>query len=210
MKVAIISDIHGNLPALEAVASRIRDVDWVMCLGDVVNYGPWSDECLELLHTLPGMIMLEGNHEALFLGKESLEHELPLVQQFYHASFARFTRLDLIENLPLETTFEGFLCTHTLDGQKIYENTNLVPPRDCFIGHTHHAFHVQRNGYQIINPGSVGQNRKRLDIACYALFDTSTREVRLNELTYPAIMLLNEMKTLDYPAECLAYYRSKL
>lgn len=210
MRVAVISDIHGNLPALETVALKIRHVDAVMCLGDVVNYGPWSDACLELLYTLPGLTLLEGNHEALFLGKEPLEHELPLVQKFYHASFARFSRRDLIENLPLEATLGGYLCRHTLRGQKIYKDTDVVPPSDCFIGHTHHAFHVVRHGYQVVNPGSVGQNRKRLDTACYAVFDTATCGVALEEVVYPVSVLLNEMRAFGYPPECLAYYQRKL
>jgi len=210
MRVAVISDIHGNLPALETVALNIRHVDAVMCLGDVVNYGPWSDACLELLYTLPGITLLEGNHEALFLGKVPLEDELPLVRQFYHASIARFTRRDLIVNLPLEAALDGYLCRHTLDGQKIYEDTDVVPPSNCFIGHTHHAFHAERHGCQVVNPGSVGQNRKRLDMACYALFDTVTRDVALKQAAYPVSVLLNEMRALDYPPECLAYYQSKL
>jgi putative phosphoesterase len=210
MRVAVISDIHGNLPALEAVVLKIRDVDAIMCLGDVVNYGPWSDECLELLNTLPALTFLEGNHEALFLGKELLEHELPLVQLFYHASFARFSRRDLIENLPLQAALDGYLCTHTLDGKKIYQDTDVVPPCDCFIGHTHHAFHVVRYGRQVINPGSVGQNRKCLSNACYALFDTATRTLNLDQVMYPATLLLNEMLALNYPPECVAYYQSKL
>ena len=210
MTVAVISDIHGNLPSLEAVVLKIRHVDAVMCLGDVVNYGPWSDACLELLHTLPRLTLLEGNHEALFLGKVPLGHELPLVQQFYQASFARFTRRDLIENLPLEAALGGYLCTHTLDGQMIYRDTDVVPPSDCFIGHTHHAFNVKRHGRQVVNPGSVGQNRKRLDMACYALFDTTTRGVALEQVAYPVSVLLKEMKALGYPPECLAYYQSKL
>ena len=86
----------------------------------------------------------------------------------------------------------------------------MAPPSDCFIGHTHHAFHVERHGRQVVNPGSVGQNRKRLDMACYALFDTVTRDVILEQVTYSVSVLLNEMKALDYPPECLAYYQSKL
>ena len=190
--------------------SKIRCVDAVICLGDVVNYGPWNDECLELLQTLPKITLLEGNHEALFLGKEPLENELILVQQFYHASFPRFTRRDLIMNLPNEFTLGGYLYTHTLDGRKIFADTDVVPPTDCFIGHTHHAFHVERQRRQLVNPGSVGQNRKALNIACYALFDTATGEVVLEQTIYPIHRLFSEMKALNYPPECLAYYQSKL
>lgn len=210
MRLAILSDIHGNLPALEAVAARIRDVEQVVCLGDVVNYGPWNDECLELLRTLPRLVLLEGNHEALFLGKEPLGHELPLVQQFFHASIASFTRRDLIADLPLEVTIGGFLFTHTLDGRKVYRDTEIQPPGDCFLGHTHHAFEVRRGGFRVINPGSVGQNRARLDLACHALWDTDTQVVSLEQTPYPARQMLDEMRARRYPAECLAYYESKL
>ena len=182
VRVAILSDIHGNLPALEAVAFHIRHVDAVMCLGDVVNYGPWNDGCLELLYTLPGLTFVEGNHEALFLGTESLDHELPLVQQFFHASYSRFTRRDLIENLPLEAFLSGYACRHTLGGKKIYEDTNVDFCSDCFIGHTHQAFQVERNGHRLVNPGSVGFNRKQLNMASYALFDTVTRDVALEQV----------------------------
>lgn len=210
MRVGVVSDIHGNLPALEVVTDRIRDLDLVICLGDVVNYGPWSDECLELLHTLPRMILLEGNHEALFLGKEPLEHEVPLVQRFYHATIGRFTRRDLIEDLPLETTLAGYLFTHTLNGQRIFKDSEFSPASDCFIGHTHHPFHISRDGRQVINPGSVGQNRARVDLACYALFDTETGQISLEQVTYPVDVLLDEMRRLEYPPECLAYYLGKL
>ena len=71
MRLAIFSDVHGNLPALELfVADTERVVDGYVCLGDVVNYGPWSDECVELVCSLPNIIYLEGNHERMFLGEE--------------------------------------------------------------------------------------------------------------------------------------------
>ena len=181
-----------------------------MCLGDVVNYGPWNDDCLELLQTLPSLTFLEGNHEALFLDAQSLEHELPLVQSFFHASFSHFTRRDLIENLPLEAALGGYVCRHTLAGKKIYEDTNVALCSDCMIGHTHHAFRIERDGHQLVNPGSVGLNRKQLNLASYAMFDTVTRDVVLEQVAYPVKVLLNEIRALDYPAECLAYYESKL
>src|SRR5512136_1600072 len=84
MLVAILSDIHANLPALEKfVASTQGVAEAYICLGDVINYGPWNDECLELLYSLPNVVVLEGNHERLFLGADQIADELPLVQAFY-------------------------------------------------------------------------------------------------------------------------------
>ena len=53
MMLAIISDIHGNLPALEKALNLIKKVkvDNYLFLGDVVGYGPWSNECVELIST---------------------------------------------------------------------------------------------------------------------------------------------------------------
>ena len=45
MRTFFISDIHGNLPALEIVFNIIEDKDHIIVLGDVVNYGPWSNDC---------------------------------------------------------------------------------------------------------------------------------------------------------------------
>ena len=210
MRLAIISDIHANLPALESVAEQIRQADQVVCLGDVVNYGPWNDECLELVSTLPGIVMVEGNHEALFLGKESWDREIPLVQKFYHASIKHFTRRELISDLPMQIAIAGHVFTHTLGSMKIYQDTDVEPPMDCFVGHSHHAFDMMKHGRRVVNPGSVGQNRKRLDIACWAWWDIDTGAVTLEQTIYPAQHLLCEMRMRGYPDECIAYYESKL
>ncbi len=210
MIVGIVSDIHGNLPALEAVEAQLRHVDQVICLGDVVNYGPWSDECLELLQTLPQFLFLEGNHEAMFLGKTLISREIPLVREFYRITKERFRRLDLIKGLPRETSRWNYLFTHTLNEAKIYPETPITPPGNCFVGHTHCAFAVERGGFRVVNPGSVGQNRARLDLASYALFDSESGKVTLSEITYSTDLLLAEMQARNYPPECLAYYRKKV
>ena len=69
MRYAVFSDVHANLPALERFVDQTRaEVDAYICLGDVVNYGPWNDECLDLVISLPGIVYIEGNHERLFCG----------------------------------------------------------------------------------------------------------------------------------------------
>jgi predicted phosphodiesterase len=211
MRIAIFSDVHGNLPALEAfVDHTARDVDAYVCLGDIVNYGPWNDECLELVFSLPNIVVLEGNHERLFLGVEDPSHEIALVQDFYRHSIASFTRSDLIVGLPLEYEVDGFTCTHTIDDKRIYRDTPVEIDRNYVIGHTHHAFDITRSKHRIINCGSIGQNRKDLSRSSYALMDLDLESVSLKEFTYDYGKLIAEMERRGYGRNCLDYYKSKL
>lgn len=210
MKIGIVSDIHGNLPALEAVAPKLRPLDRVICLGDVVNYGPWNDECLCLLRELPGFQLVEGNHEALFLGKTPLEEEIPLVRSFYHESFPRCSRFDLIRDLPESLDLYGARFTHTLAGRKIYADTPMEWSGSFFIGHSHQSFCRFHAGSRLVNPGSVGQNRAQIRWAEYAVWDTSRDHVDLERVEYRFETVLAEMQSLGYPEECLRYYRSKM
>lgn len=211
MKIAVISDIHANLPALQAViADFIGHVEHVICLGDVVNYGPWNDECLQALAMIKGIEAVRGNHEELFLGLEPINHENRLVQLFYQSSICRFTRADLIEGNTLSVTRREWSFTHTINGMKLYQDTPIELNGHTFVGHTHHQFDVTRGAFRMVNPGSVGQNRKRLDLACYAVFDEDTEMVEMRQVRYDVRSLLAEMRDRGYPPECLAYYESKL
>ena len=70
MRVAVFSDIHANLEAIEAVLSHalLQQVDRYVCLGDVVGYGANPNECIERLRALPDCTCLLGNHDAAVLG----------------------------------------------------------------------------------------------------------------------------------------------
>jgi len=73
--VALISDVHGNLPALEAVVKKIdtfKPDQWV-CLGDVVGYGPFPSECIDLIRSrnIPTVM---GNHDAGVSGNLTIKH----------------------------------------------------------------------------------------------------------------------------------------
>lgn len=65
MKLAVLSDIHANLPALEAVlaGARRRGAEQYLCLGDIVGYGPQPEECARLIRRL-GAVTVLGNHDA--------------------------------------------------------------------------------------------------------------------------------------------------
>jgi predicted phosphodiesterase len=64
MKILVLSDLHGNLPALQAVLEAASDVDQILCLGDLVNYGPQPAECVRsAMETLTPDWLMQGNHD---------------------------------------------------------------------------------------------------------------------------------------------------
>lgn len=210
MRVAIFSDIHGNLIALEKFVQSTRGaVDTYLCLGDVVNYGPWNDECLEIICQLPAITVLEGNHERLFNGMDDVSNEIPLVQDFFRCSRPLFSRLDLIADLIQRTNVGAFECTHTIEGRAIYRDTTIEIGHDYIIGHTHHQFQIDRCGFTIVNPGSVGQNRQYIDMVDYSILDTVKGRMYMHSLPYDVDLFLSELHSKGYPKHCVAYYANK-
>lgn len=212
MKFALFSDVHANLPALETVLDATRgEVDAYVCLGDVVDYGPWNDECLDLILSLPGIILLEGNHERLFAGRESIEGKPELAQLFYNASRRSFTRNSALRGLRQTTHVGAYRAQHTIADLRIYPNTPMDVTGKHFVGHSHYQFRRDfPGGGTLVNCGSVGQNRRRIDLASYVVYDTQTEELRLEERPYPLDRFLAELDARNYPQPCIQYYRRKL
>jgi predicted phosphodiesterase len=71
-RILVLSDIHGNLPALQSVLQDAGEVDAVWCLGDLVGYGPYPNECIELIREQKELLCVMGNHDAGMLGRISL------------------------------------------------------------------------------------------------------------------------------------------
>jgi predicted phosphodiesterase len=72
-KVLVISDVHANLTALEAVLADAGKVDQVWCLGDIAGYGPDPNECIERIRGLPKLTCMMGNHDYAAIGDMALE-----------------------------------------------------------------------------------------------------------------------------------------
>jgi predicted phosphodiesterase len=211
MIVAVFGDVHANLPALEAFETAVRDVaEGYLCLGDIVDYGPWNDECLERIAALPGIQIVAGNHDRLFLDDSGLDREAPVVQEFYRASRASFTRMDLLRGLPDELTLGPFRCTHTIGERRVFADTQLSVDSDYLIGHTHWQYSIRRGRWRIINPGSVGQNREQINMVDYALYDTESDKVTFARIPYDISAFLAELRARNWPAPCLGYYARKL
>jgi predicted phosphodiesterase len=209
MQVLVYSDVHGNLPAFEKMLEQEKNCSAYLCLGDLVNYGPWSNECIDLALSLPNSTILKGNHEDYFIdGKYS--GKSTLVQAFFNKAIEKFDRHEKISKFVNETKIDKFTCKHTINDDYIYPDTNVVLDSNYMIGHSHHQFLYKYLDYELINVGSVGQNRKKIEIINYILVDLNTKLVAFKHLHYDITPVIKQMNILKYPNECVAYYLSKL
>jgi predicted phosphodiesterase len=209
--IAIFSDVHGNLLALERMLSDTKSiVDKYVCLGDTVNYGPWGNECVELVCLLPNITYISGNHERLFNDHTHIKDELPLVQTFSNIALSNFSKYDLIRNLPDTCEVLDYICSHTLNNMSIYKDTHIRFDKNYIIGHTHQQYVKYWQDWVIVNPGSVGQNRSYINITDFMLFDTDTQKYIFRSLPYKYNQFLSELKSKKYPQECIEYYDKKL
>jgi predicted phosphodiesterase len=152
MRLAVISDIHGNLEAFEEVLKDIDDqeVDAGVCLGDNVGYGPEPEDVVRLIRRL-GIPCVMGNHELAVLDHHYLEWFNPEAQRsiLLTEQLISYETVSYIESLEASMVYHGCLCVHGCppdsvttyifepmkrELQRIFEAT---PEQMCFVGHTH-------------------------------------------------------------------------
>jgi predicted phosphodiesterase len=203
----IYSDVHGNLPAFEMMLGKVGRCDRHICLGDLVNYGPWSNECIDLAMSLPNSTFLMGNHEEAFLqGFYPGSNEL--VKTFFKVTYDGFDRFDAINGFQEYSSLDSYRLMHTIQDMYIYPDTDIILDDNYVIGHSHHQFTYQNNGFVLFNAGSVGQNRKYINI-CNYLIHTPEHGITMEQLAYPVEILIDEMRSRGYPQQCIDYYRNK-
>ncbi len=152
MNVAIISDIHGNLEAFEAVLSDIaeREADHVICLGDCVGYGADSEAVLLRLweENIPAV---RGNHEDAVFDDSVLEWFNPQACDAILKTRAMLSpeSRERISRWPLFIPFDAAWCVHGFPPASVHtylfeatprmviESFTTIPSRLCFVGHTH-------------------------------------------------------------------------
>ena len=208
MRVAFFSDIHGNLPALEIAIRKAGRVDGYIVLGDVVNYGPWSNECVELLEELPNCIKIKGNHEDYFI-KGKCDCENYLANEFFNHCYDDFKLTSLIQAYKNDSQFENYICTHTIEERYIFEDTDISIDNNYIVGHSHRQFRINSNGFSLLNPGSVGQNRQFINEINFMIYDTTSLNVDFRSVLYDVDIMINKMKKMDYPQICQDYYKNK-
>ena len=121
MKLALLSDIHGNLPSLEIAVKELKKkkIDAYFFLGDSVNYGPWSNECVEFIENLENSYKILGNHEDYFIKKkcDSTNH---LANTFFDFCIKDFTKVNIIKKYKKKINFEKINFIHTIENKYIF------------------------------------------------------------------------------------------
>src|SRR4030065_1998195 len=102
MRILIISDIHANLTALEAVLAEAGKFDTTWCLGDLVGYGPDPNECVERIRELPNLQCIMGNHDAAAVGSIEVDAFNPDARKTVLWTQERLTpaNKEYLKNLP--------------------------------------------------------------------------------------------------------------
>ncbi|MCW8131506.1 MAG: sigma-70 family RNA polymerase sigma factor [Planctomycetota bacterium] len=152
MKIAVLSCIHGNLPALEAVVKELDAAkpDQVYCLGDVINYGTEPSACIGIVRER-GWTVLQGNHEAFVLEPAMLDEFNPFARNCGFFTLGALSASDRawIKTLPLTASAAGIQFVHgsPVKGKEVRQY--LLSQEDmkagfeamtaplCFVGHTH-------------------------------------------------------------------------
>ena len=210
MKYLIISDVHGNLPALESVLKKEKNIDGYVNLGDVVNYGPWSNECVERINDLKNCINIMGNHEEYF-NSGVCNVKNPLVQAFFYKNYPEYTMKKITDKYEQSVDFMGFTLIHNLlEKGYVFADTDLKLTKNTILGHSHQQYLRKINQKILFNPGSVGQNRKSIDISNYAIWDIKTGEFFMKNIKNNIGLLINEMKHRNFPKICINYYKNKI
>lgn len=229
MPFLIVSDIHGNREALEAVLADARGhYDRIVCLGDLAGYGADPNFTVDWARANVSAIV-RGNHDKLCGGLESFYSYRPAARAAAEWTVNTLTAENrtYLERLPRgPLPYEGFDLVHgsPLDEDEYLMTTNDVATirRDIdtplsFFGHTHlqGGFLIARNNIKpidrhrvleleghytyLVNPGSVGQPRDGDPHAAYALYFASEHVIEFRRVAYDAAAAGKKIRAAGLP-----------
>jgi diadenosine tetraphosphatase ApaH/serine/threonine PP2A family protein phosphatase len=229
MRVAVLTDIHSNAPALDAALDAVGAFEQLWVLGDSVGYGPHPNEVVERLRELEA-VAVQGNHDAAVLGRipTGTFNDLARAAVRWTAGSMTAANLDWLAEQP-EMRVEGdFTLAHGSPRDPLWEYLFSVPAARinlaafetpyCIVGHTHHPLVFRDDdgqvealfaddGYTleldarrcILNPGSVGQPRDGDPRACALILDTDAAEATWLRFDYDVAATQEAIRATELP-----------
>lgn len=201
MKVLVVSDVHSNLAALEAVLDDASPFEAAVSAGDIVGYGPHPEECIDRLY-LRDFRCVAGNHDNAVATKET-DWFNDDAQEAIRINRGQLTAASLrwLGSLPTELRLEiDGLRIAIYHGSPTQPLTSYIYPEEAevqaerflaftntkvlILGHTHIPYKMERNGCFVFNPGSVGQPRDGDPRASYSILETDPLSVENRRVEY--------------------------
>lgn len=214
MRIALLSDVHGNAHALEAVLADVGAADGYWFLGDLVAHGPRPAECVRRLRELPGLVAVRGNTDRYTLTSPP---DPVMVASFdWTRSSLSADDLTWLGSLPLEARpLDDVLMVHASPGRD--DGPGLDPHTAAddlvavfsgagaglvLVGHTHHPDERRLGDVRVVNPGSVSLPRTSEAVTRYAVL-TSTDDgwsVQHRVVPYDRDAVLADLAVGDHPS----------
>lgn len=154
MSILIVSDVHANLVALEAVLEAAGDIEGLWNLGDIVGYGPRPRECVERIMSLRPSASLIGNHDWAAIGRLALDEFNPVARYATYWTTAHLgaEHMRYLESLPNRVIEDDWMLVHGSPRHPVWEyvytariahqNFELFDAPVCFLGHTHIQLYI--------------------------------------------------------------------
>ena len=181
MRYGVVADIHGNLPAFEAVIDAMPAVDRWLCAGDTVGYNPWPADCLAQVRDLDAATVM-GNHDRAVASDTGFRfNSMAAAGVTYARDELNEDALTWLDSLPNRRTIDGgdILLVHGHpENPDRYTYPDEFSPamlgnnaRVTITGHTHVQGVREFEEGVVMNPGSVGQPRDGDPAAAFAVLD---------------------------------------
>lgn len=217
MIIGLLSDIHGNAPALSAALMHLEArTGTILVAGDFAGYYPFVNECIEMLSSY-SIIGVRGNHDDILLQYLDSGKIPPDYQKKYGSALVRCTdslttaSKKFLAGLPLrqDIILSGTSITmvhgtpwNPLDGRIYPDFSDWQRFDECtsdiiIIGHTHYPLERPRKNRLLVNPGSVGQPRDKKKGSCFAELDISQRSVQFYRIPYNSRRIIEDARIHD-------------
>lgn len=229
MRIACISDIHGNIYALNKVLESIDEnqVDQIVCLGDLTGYGPHPNEAVALIRRRK-ILCLKGNYDA-----SVVENKFSYIRETDINSFSlpwtveelRASHKFYLESLPekLTLTFEdkSILLVHGspksinqylhYDSQDSEEIMQHIPEDALVCAHTHIPYVKEYGNKLLVNDGSVGKPKNGKPHGTYVILNIEKNKdvkVEIKEVPYDTLKTMKDMEMKNFPAKLIYSIKS--
>ena len=208
MEIGVISDVHGNTVALDAVFADMPAVDALACAGDVVGYNPWHAGCVEAVRerSIP---TVSGNHDRAVASETRFAFNSMAGAGVAHArETLTEDQIEWLRSLPTtRREFDGRVRIvhghpenpdrYTYTGEF---SPDLLGEEDVLVlGHTHVQGHERFDEGVVMNPGSVGQPRDGDPRAAYAVVDLDGPAVRPERVSYDVDRVVEAVREAGLP-----------